>query len=133
MSASHDHSHADHGHNHGHSHGAGTTDERRLVWAFGIVFIFMFIEAIGGLISGSLALVADAGHMLSDAAALGMSWAAIHIGSRPADAMRSYGYRRLEVLIAFVNGCVLFLIAGWIVFEAANRLREPEPVLGGTM
>ncbi len=134
MKAVHDHDH-DHaaGHNHGHGHGDQTTDERRIAWAFGIIFVFMFVEAAGGLIAGSLALVADAGHMLSDAAALGMSWAAIHIGSRPADTMRSYGYRRLEVLVAFVNGCMLFVIAGWIVYEAARRFTEPVPVVGGTM
>ena len=125
--------HHDHGHHHGHSHGAGVTDERRIGWAFVIIFLFMFIEAAGGLIAGSLALLADAGHMVSDAAALGMSWVALRIGKRPADAVRSYGYQRLEVLVAFVNGCTLFVIAGWIVFEAVSRFAAPVPVLGGTM
>ena len=93
----------------------------------------MGIEVGGGLIAGSLALLADAGHMVSDAAALGMSWTAIRVGKRPADASRSYGYRRLEVLVAFVNGCALFVVAGWIVFEAVRRFSAPVPVLGGTM
>jgi cobalt-zinc-cadmium efflux system protein len=93
----------------------------------------MIVEVAGGLLSGSLALLADAGHMVSDAAALGMSWLALRIGRRPADAERSYGYRRLEVLVAFLNGCVLFVIALWIVVEAARRFLAPQPVLGGTM
>lgn len=133
--AEHEHStgHHGHGNHHGHSHGAGVTDERRIGWAFIIIFLFMFIEAAGGLIAGSLALLADAGHMVSDAAALGMSWVALRIGKRPADAVRSYGYQRIEVLVAFVNGCTLFVIAGWIVFEAVRRFTAPVPVLGGTM
>jgi cobalt-zinc-cadmium efflux system protein len=126
----HDHSH---GHHHGHSHAAGVTDERRIAWAFAIIFVFMLVEVAGGLFSGSLALLADAGHMVSDAAALGMSWAALRIGRRPADPHRSYGYQRLEVLVAFVNGCSLFVIAAWIVIEAALRFARPVPVLGGAM
>src|SRR5882672_2904677 len=118
------HDHAGHSHGHGgHSHGA--SDATRIGWAFVILFVFMIVEGVGGIVSGSLALIADAGHMVSDAAALGMSWLAIHVGKRPADPQRSFGYRRLEVLAAFVNGCVLFVIAGWIVFEAVQRLRVP--------
>jgi cation diffusion facilitator family transporter len=83
--------------------------------------------------AGSLALLADAGHMVSDAAALGMSWAALRLEKRAADAERTYGYKRLEVLVAFVNGCTLFVIAGWIVFEAIRRFAAPVEVLGGTM
>ena len=128
----HDHGHS-HGHHHGHSHGAGVTDERRIAAAFFIIFVFMLVEVAGGLFSGSLALLADAGHMVSDAAALGMSWAALRIGRRPADPHRSYGYQRMEVLVAFVNGCSLFVIAGWITIEAALRFAHPVPVLGGPM
>lgn len=98
-----------------------------------IIVLFMIVEAAGGLIAGSLALLADAGHMVSDAAALGMSWIALRVGKRPADTVRSYGYRRIEVLVAFVNGCTLLVIAGWIVFEAVRRIAAPAPVLGGTM
>ena len=130
----HDHAHDHAGHSHaGHSHAAGVTDSRRVAIAFCIIFVFMLIEAAGGIVSGSLALIADAGHMVSDAAALAMSWLAIHVGKRPADPARSFGYRRLEVLAAFVNGCALFLIAGWIAFEAVMRLRAPSPVLGKIM
>jgi len=127
-----DHDHAGHAHAHDHSH-AADGDSARIGWAFVILLVFVFVEAIGGVLSGSLALLADAGHMVSDTVALGMSWLAIYIGRRPADAARSFGYRRLEVLAAFVNGCVLFLLTGWIFFEAVMRLRAPTPVLGPTM
>ena len=109
------------------------TDERRIAFAFFIIFIFMVVEAVGGVMAHSLALLADAGHMVSDTVALGMSWAAIRVGRRPADTARSFGYKRVEVLAAFVNGCTLFVIAGWIVFEAVQRFASPTPVLGGLM
>lgn len=123
--------HDHHGHSHGHA--AGSTDERRIGIAFLIIGVFMIVEIAGGLISGSLALLADGGHMVSDTAALGMSWLAIRVGKRPADHHRSYGYQRIEVLAAFVNGCTLFAIAAWIVFEAVQRFASPVHVLGGTM
>jgi cobalt-zinc-cadmium efflux system protein len=130
----HGHGHAGHGHAHHHGAGAaGSADEWRIGWAFVIIFVFMLVEVAGGLISGSLALLADAGHMVSDAVALAMSWAALRIGRRPADHRRSYGYRRVEVLVAFVNGCTLFVIAAWIVFEAVRRFAAPVEVLGGPM
>src|SRR6516165_1634069 len=125
--------HHGHEHHHGHSHAAAVTDERRIGWAFIIIFIFMLVEVVGGLMAHSLALLADAGHMISDAAALGMSWVALRLGKRAADAERTYGYRRLEVLAAFVNGCTLFVIAAWIVLEAVRRVAAPAEVLGGTM
>jgi cobalt-zinc-cadmium efflux system protein len=128
----HDHGHGGHAHAHGLHAGAGS-DERRIFWAFIIIFVFMLVEIAGGVLSGSLALLADAGHMVSDAAALAMSWGALRIGRRPADAQRSYGYRRLEVLVAFVNGCALFLIAAWVIFEALRRFASPLAVLGGPM
>ena len=131
--AGHDHGHEGHGHHHGHSHGAGVTDEKRIGWAFVIIFGFMIVEVIGGLYSGSLALLADAGHMVSDAIALGMSWVALRVGKREANVSHTYGYKRLEVLVAFVNGCTLFVIAGWIVFEAVRRFADPVHVLGGPM
>jgi len=131
----HGHGHEEHhhgdSHSHGHTHGSG--DEWRIGSAFFIIFGFMLVEVAGGIIAGSLALLADAGHMVSDAAALGMSWAALRMGNRPADHARSYGYKRLEVLAAFVNGCTLFLISGWIVFEAIRRLAAPVEVLGRPM
>ncbi|MDE1170210.1 MAG: cation diffusion facilitator family transporter [Verrucomicrobium sp.] len=129
----HGHDHEGHHHHHGYSHAAGVTDEGRLARAFWIIFAFMILEVAGGLFSGSLALLADAGHMISDAIALGMSWAACRLGRRPADAARSYGYKRLEVLVAFVNGCTLLAVSAWILWEAAYRFRNPSPVLGGPM
>lgn len=133
----HSHRHAahHHGHPHGQDHGHGfeTADERRVRLAFLTILGFMLLEILGGLASGSLALLADAGHMASDTAALGMSWFALRIGRRPADPERSYGYQRLEVLAAFVNGCALFLIALWITAEAGWRLGTPVPVAGGLM
>lgn len=120
--------------NHAHTHIPSiSTDERRIGITFVLIFVFMIIEIAGGLVAHSLALIADGGHMVSDAAALGMSWLAIRVGKRPADLSRSYGYKRLEVLAAFANGCTLFLIAGWIVFEAVRRFASPEPVIGSTM
>ncbi|VVE37490.1 zinc transporter ZitB [Pandoraea capi] len=126
------HSHAGHSHA-GHSHASGVTDQRRIGIAFVLIAVFMVIEIVGGLLSGSLALLADAGHMVSDAAALAFSWIAIHYGKRPATLQLTYGYKRLEVLAAFVNGCALFVIAGWIVIEAIRRFTEPVPIVGTTM
>jgi cobalt-zinc-cadmium efflux system protein len=136
---SHAHGHGhDHGHDHGHSHAGhnhlhGVTDQRRIGWAFLIIALFMIVEVVGGVLSGSLALLADAGHMVSDAAALGFSWAAMHYGRRPATAQLSYGYKRLEILAAFVNGCALFVIAAWIIVEAVQRFFAPVHVAGGMM
>ena len=132
----HEHGHSHHGHDHGHAghnHLHGVTDQHRIGWAFVVIAIFMVVEVAGGLFSGSLALLADAGHMLSDTVALGFSWAAIQYGKRPATSQLSYGYKRLEVLAAFVNGCALFVIAAWIVVEAISRFADPVPVVGKTM
>lgn len=128
---SHGHEHG-HGAHAGHVHAAGA-DEWRVAWAFAIIVVFLAVQVAGGVVSGSLALLADAGHMVSDAVALGMSWAALRIGRRPADLLRSYGYRRLEVLVAFANGCALFVITAWIAFEAAWRLTTPRLVHGRPM
>jgi cobalt-zinc-cadmium efflux system protein len=88
---------------------------------------------VGGLVSGSLALIADAGHMLTDFAALSMAWLAFRVARRPADAARTYGFDRLSVMAAFVNGLALFVVAAWIVVEAIGRLRTPAPIEGGVM
>lgn len=94
---------------------------------------FMVVEVAGGLLAGSLALLADAGHMLTDTAALGFAWLAFRLARRPADAQRSYGYHRFQILAAFLNGVVLMAIVAWIVFEAVRRLNEPLEILGGLM
>ncbi len=132
----HDHSH-DHGL--GHSHGPGghshaeNASETRIGIAAGLTGLFMFAEFFGGLIAGSLALIADAGHMLIDFASLAFAFMAFRVARRPPDLLRSYGYDRLQVLVAFANGLILFLVAAWIIWEAAERLMEPAPVLGGLM
>ncbi|WP_295810633.1 cation diffusion facilitator family transporter, partial [uncultured Nitratireductor sp.] len=132
----HDHGH-DHGHGHSHAHGhhdhAHGANETRLFWASLITGGFMVVEAAGGLVAGSLALLADAGHMLTDFAGLFMAWLAFRFSRWPADGRRTYGFERLQVLVAFANGLALFVIAGAILVEAAKRLATPEPVLGGTM
>lgn len=91
---------------------------------------FMVVEAIGGLLTGSLALLADAGHMATDTAALFLAWLGFVAGRRGADPKRSYGYRRYEVLAAWVNGVVLIALTVWIAVEAVRRLWEPQPVQG---
>lgn len=105
----------------------------RLAIAAALTGLFMLAEVAGGLISGSLALLADAGHMLTDFASLTLAWFAFHLARRPADWKRTYGFDRLQVLVAFVNGLALFAIAGWIVYEAVERLMSPGEVLGGLM
>ena len=93
----------------------------------------MFAEAAGGLITGSLALLADAGHMLTDSISLGLAWYAFHLADRPATARLTYGFDRVKTLVAFTNGIAIFAIGAWIVIEAFHRIREPTPVLGGPM
>ncbi len=143
----HDHAHHgqdhDHGHSHGHSHGGGHAhgaghvhgggNKRAVLIGFLLTAGFMIAEVIGGYISGSLALIADAGHMLTDAAALGLAWLGFHIAARKPDAKRSFGYARFEVLAGFVNALALFGLTIWIVVEAAQRIADPHPVLAGPM
>jgi cobalt-zinc-cadmium efflux system protein len=117
---------------HDHDHGAAD-NERRVFLAMLLTGGFMVVEVGGGIAAGSLALLADAGHMLTDCAALALAWMAFRIGQRPQDARRSYGYHRFQVLAAFVNGLALIAIVGWIVIEAARRLLAPVEVLGGLM
>ena len=128
---SHDHGHA-HGHGHGHSHGAGA-GEQRLAVAAALTGLFMLAEVVGGYVSGSLALIADAGHMLTDFASLALAWYGFRLARRPADWRRTYGYDRFSVLAAFTNGIALFVIAAWIAVEAWHRLSQPTEVLGGVM
>lgn len=104
-----------------------------LGFALVLTAAFMVVEFAGGLIAGSLALLADAGHMLTDAAALGVAWAAILIAKRPADLRRTFGYQRLRVLATFVNGCALMFITAWICIEAVQRFMHPAPVDGTTI
>jgi cobalt-zinc-cadmium efflux system protein len=125
----HDHDHHDGGH-HDHSRGAS---ESVLLVALWITAGFMLAEAVGGWLAGSLALLADAAHMLADVGALAMSYAAARAARRPATFLMSYGHHRWEVLAAFVNGLVLLVLSLWIVIEAVHRLLEPNAVHARTM
>ncbi|HSB59551.1 MAG TPA: cation diffusion facilitator family transporter, partial [Methyloceanibacter sp.] len=109
------------------------TNERRMGLAALITGLFMFVEVAGGIISGSLALLADAGHMLTDLGSLSLAWFGFRLARRPADWKRTYGFDRFQVLVAFANGLALFAIAVWIVLEAVERLSQPQAVAGGIM
>jgi cobalt-zinc-cadmium efflux system protein len=124
-------SHDSHGHDaHSgeHEHDHFHRNSRLLGWATLLTLSFMFVEAAGGLMAHSLALVADAGHMLTDAAALGLAWAATHLAQRKPDSKRSFGYHRAQVLATFVNGVGLLVVVGWIAIEAVRKLLEPVEV-----
>jgi len=94
---------------------------------------FMVVEVVGGVLSGSLALLADAGHMLTDTMALALAAMAFHVSKRPPDGRLTYGYQRFQILAAFVNGLSLLAIVGWILFEAVSRFINPRDVLGEMM
>src|SRR5687768_348156 len=131
----HDHDHH-HGHDHsghGHSHHHGHANERSVGLAALLTGGFMIAEVVGGVLAGSLALLADAGHMLTDFASLALAWIGFRLTRQPADWRRTYGFDRFAVLVAFVNGMALFAIAGWIVTEAVQRLYSPVEVLGAPM
>lgn len=130
----HDHGRAhDHAHGHAHAHGDAADQARRLRIALAITFAILVAEVVGGLMANSLALLADAGHMLADVAALALSLFVAWFSRRPETAKRTYGYLRLEILAAFLNGAMLLAISGLIIWEAVTRLRTPEPVGGGLM
>jgi cobalt-zinc-cadmium efflux system protein len=115
-----------------HNHGAGAS-KRRLAVVFGLVSVYMVAEAIGGWLTNSLALIADAGHMLSDAGALALSLFAIWIGQRPPTSRRTYGYRRTEILAALANGVTLVAISIVIFVHAYQRFSSPPEIEGGLM
>ena len=124
----HDHSHAGHGHAHHHA-----ANERSVGLAALLTGGFMVAEVVGGILAGSLALLADASHMLTDFASLALAWIGFRLTRQPADWRRTYGFDRFAVLVAFVNGIALFALAAWIVTEAVQRLSSPVEVLGGPM
>ena len=128
----HDHSH-DHDHDHSHVPTVTKENERKILLSFFIIFTFMVVEAVGGVISGSLALLADAGHLLTDAIALGLAYVAFRLGRRVADSQRTFGYARFEVIAGLINALTLFGIVAWIVYEAIERFQEPQPVMAGSM
>jgi cobalt-zinc-cadmium efflux system protein len=124
---------AGHSHGPGRGHAQGGDEERRTAWALGLTGTFLVAEVVGGLLSGSLALLADAGHMLTDAVALALTLVAFRVSRRPADARRTYGYGRVQILAALINALTLVGIVVWITYEAVSRLNEPVVVLGGPM
>ncbi len=131
---SHDHGGGHAGHSHaGHDHGSGTTDKTRVLITACLTGGFMVAEVAGGLITGSLALLADAGHMLTDSIALWLAWYAFRLAERPATQRLTYGFGRVKTLVAYTNGITIFAVAVWIVYEAARRFIEPAPVLAGPM
>ena len=147
MSAGHHHDHAGHHHDHpaeghrahaheparalgghGHAHG-GATSVRRLAVSLGLTATIMVAEAVGGLLSGSLSLVSDAGHMLTDSGALFLALVAAWLSTRPPDDRRTFGWRRAEVLAAQLNVGALIGLTGWIAWEAVDRLLHPGPAI----
>lgn len=118
--------------NHDH-HDADEGNLRRVMIALVLTGAFMVVEVIGGILSGSLALLADAGHMLTDTMALALAAMAFHVSKRPPDGQLTFGYQRFQVLAAFVNGLSLLAIVGWILVEAIDRFFHPHEVLGATM
>lgn len=123
---------AEHTHEHPHTHGS-QHNERVLAWAFGAIAIFMGVEVLAGWLTNSLALLSDAGHMLSDAFSLGASWWAVRQGMRASNTHKTFGYGRFEVLAALVNGVLLMAVALWIVYEAIGRLASPPEVASRAM
>ena len=121
-----------HGQQQGHGHGHGINRSRVFI-ALCLTGSFMVIEAIGGILSGSLALLADAGHMLTDTVALFLTWLAFGLSTKPADHERTYGYHRFPILAAFTNGISMLFIVGWIFVEAVQRMYEPVEILAGPM
>ncbi|HEY4992928.1 MAG TPA: cation diffusion facilitator family transporter [Nakamurella sp.] len=139
--ADHDHGHGGgqlpggRGHPHGaadgHSHGVNPdADKRYLSGALALIVAFMVAEVVVGIIAGSLALISDAGHMLTDAASIGLALWAINLAARPAYGRWTYGFKRAEILSAQANGLTLLLLAAWFVYEAIRRLFEPPEVQG---
>ena len=112
----------------GHEHVSEIKHEKPLWWAFGLTSVFLVAEVIGGLITNSLALLSDAAHMGTDVIALAISLFAVRMSRKPADAKRTYGFARMEAIGALVNGGMLFLVAGYILWEAVGRFRQPPDV-----
>ncbi|MCA1322165.1 cation diffusion facilitator family transporter [Sutcliffiella horikoshii] len=127
MGAHHSHSH-DHGHHH-----HGSKNKKALKLSFIIIATYMIVEVIGGILTNSLALLSDAGHMLSDAVALGLSYLALTFGEKQATLSKTFGYKRFEILAAFINGVTLIGISVYIFWEAYKRIQSPPEVISGGM
>ncbi len=114
-------------HTHAHEH-RFESSQRRLALAFWTQLAFFAVELVGGILTNSLALLADAGHMLSDVGALGLSLLALQWAAKPATSRKTFGYHRLEILVALINGLALWAMAGYIFYEAAGRLLQPPAI-----
>jgi cobalt-zinc-cadmium efflux system protein len=113
----------------GHEHGAhAAANETRLWWVLALTASFMLVEVAGGIVTKSLALLSDAAHMFTDVAAIAIALAALQIAKRPADERRTFGYYRFEILAAALNAVLLFLVSLYILYEAYQRLIQPQPV-----
>lgn len=121
----HHHHHGHHGHSHSHAH---TNNKKALFSAFIIIASFMVVEVIGGILTNSLALLSDAGHMLSDAASLGLSFFAIKLGEKQGTLAKTYGYKRFEIIAAALNGITLIVVSLFIFYEAVHRFLAPPNV-----
>jgi len=136
QSSAHGHTHG-HRHAHGHGHFPGSTatgrERRRLAAVLGLTLAVLVAEAIGGFLSGSVALLADAGHLLSDAAGVGLSLLAAAYARRPATAMRTFGWQRVEILAALGNGLLLLAVSGYVLVTGVVRLLHPGAVEAGLM
>lgn len=133
------HGHA-HGGGHGHSHGGGIPagsaagrNKGRLAWALALTLTYMAAEVVGGLLTGSLALLADAAHMVTDAGGLALSLLAIHYAAKAPSPGKSFGYMRFEILAALANAVVLLGVTAYILYEAYRRFFEPTEILGWPM
>ncbi|KAA1188662.1 cation diffusion facilitator family transporter [Paenibacillus sp. B2(2019)] len=132
----HNHSHAGHDHSHGphgHHHFDPSGNKKGLMIALIITVGIMFLEFFGGLITNSLALLSDSGHMLNDASSLALSLVAVWFATKPASPNKTYGFHRFEILAALLNGVTLFVVAGFIIVEAYGRFFEPPTVASGSM
>src|SRR5512138_2666613 len=116
-----------------HAHDHRRASSRALAVVLALAVGFTVVEIVGGIFTGSLALLADAGHMLFDTVAIGLALVAIALARRPATPRSSFGFQRAEILAAFVNGLTLVLVSGWITWEAVQRFRDPPEILGDWM
>jgi cobalt-zinc-cadmium efflux system protein len=123
---------APHAHGH-HAHDQRSGSRHALLWVLGLTLAFTVVEVAGGIWTDSLALLADAGHMLSDNIAIALALVAVTLARRPSTPTRSFGMQRAEILAAFVNGLTLVLVSGWIVWEAIQRFGDTPEILGGWM
>lgn len=121
------------GHSHGHGQSAAGRNKKPLLIVFCLTFFYLIVEVIGGFWTGSLALLADAGHMLTDVVGVGLALLAIWFAEKPASPERTYGYYRVEILAAMTNAIILIFISLYILYEAYERFRNPPEVQSGAM